>query len=86
MTTSLPKTALDEALARPRTPGEARRTLLRERGGSLATIARALGRDLSVVSRVNHGERRSHPIEEAIALRLGLSLEDAFPEWYRCRA
>ena len=54
-----------------------------ERGVSLTKIARALGKDLSTVSRVNNGERRSREIEEAIAERLGLSVRDAFPEWHR---
>jgi lambda repressor-like predicted transcriptional regulator len=56
--------------------------LLRDRGISLSDIARDLGKDLSIRSRVNHGQRRSREIEAAIALALGLSLADAFPEWY----
>ena len=79
-------TALDEAQARPRTPGEARLTLLRDRGVFLANIARDLGRDLSVVSRVNRGQRRSEVIEQEIARRLGLSMPNAFPEWHRGQA
>ena len=74
-------TALAKARARPRTWGEAREILLRERGVSLAQIARAVGKDLSSASRVNRGQRRSRVIEQAIAHRLGLSLSDAFPEW-----
>jgi len=35
-----------------------------------------------VVSRVNDGKRRSRAIEGAIALRLGLPLHEAFPEWH----
>jgi hypothetical protein len=76
-------TALAEAQTRPRTLGEARRALLRERGVSLSDIAHDLGRDLSVVSRVNSGQRRSQVIEEEIARRLGLSVADTFPEWHR---
>ena len=83
MATPIPTTALDEVQARPRTPGEARLTLLRERGTSLANIARDLGRDLSMVSRVNRGQRRSQVIEGEIARRLDLSVPDAFPEWHR---
>ena len=83
MATSMPTTALDRAQARPRTPGEARLTLLRDRGIFLADIARDLGRDLSVVSRVNRGQRRSLVVEQEIARRLGLSVPDAFPEWHR---
>jgi hypothetical protein len=76
-------TALDEAQTRLRTPGEARLTLLREGGVTLANIARDVGRHLSVVCRVNRGQRRSERIEQEIARRLGLSVQDAFPEWHR---
>jgi hypothetical protein len=81
-----PTTALDEAQARPRTPGEARLALLRERGICLTNIARDLDRDLSTVSRVNRGQRRSELIEREIAHRLDLSMPDAFPEWHRAPA
>jgi hypothetical protein len=77
-----PRSPLDKAQWRPRTRGEARLALLRERGVSLSDIARDLGKDLSVVSRVNGGLRRSREIEEAIARQLRLSMPDAFPEWY----
>ena len=77
-----PGTPLDKARSQLRTRGEARRALLRERGVSLSDVARDLGKNLSVISRVNGGERRSRLIEEAIAQRLGLSLQEAFPEWY----
>ena len=77
-----PGSPLDKARSRPRTRGEARRALLRERGISLSAIARELGKNLSVVSRVNGDQRRSRLIEAAIARRLGLSLTEAFPEWY----
>lgn len=56
--------------------------LLRERDISLADIGRALGRDLSIVSRVNNGQRRSQTIEREIARRLDLSEQEAFPEWH----
>ena len=82
MSTPPPRTPLDSAQARPRTLGEARRDLLRERGFSLSDIARDLGKSLSVVSRVNRGLRRSRDIEKAIAHALGLSLREAFPEWH----
>lgn len=77
-----PGTPLDKAQSRPRTRGEARRALLRERGISLSDVARDLSKNVSVVSRVNGGQRRSRLIEHAIAERLGLPLGDAFPEWY----
>ena len=77
-----PETPLDKAQSRPRSRGEARRALLRERGVSLSDIARALGKDLSVVSRVNGGLRRSRDIEQAIARQIGLPVEEAFPEWH----
>jgi lambda repressor-like predicted transcriptional regulator len=77
-----PGTPLDKAQSRPRTRGEARRTLLRERGISLSDVARDLSKNVSVVSRVNGGLRRSRLIEHAIAERLGLPLREAFPEWY----
>ena len=77
-----PGTPLDKALSRPRTQGEARRALLRERGVSLSDVARDLRKNLSVVSRVNDGKRRSRAIESAIAHRLGLPLHEAFPEWH----
>ena len=86
MATPLPPTALDKAQARPRTPGEARLALLRDRGVFLADIARDLGRDLSMVSRVNRGQRRSELIEREIARRLDLSVPDAFPEWHQGQA
>src|SRR6266536_1839854 len=73
----------DAALAQSRTRGEARRALLRARGLTLAALARELACDLSVVSRVNAGKKRSAPVEHAIARRLGVPLERAFPEWYR---
>ena len=82
MTTSWKPTLLATVQAQPRTRGEARRALLRERGVSLSDIARDLERDLSVVSRVNNGSRRSRAIEQEIARRLSLPLADAFPEWY----
>lgn len=47
---------------------------------TLADIARALDVDLSVVSRVNRGERRAARVELMIARSLGLSVTDAFPE------
>jgi lambda repressor-like predicted transcriptional regulator len=77
-----PATALDKAQSRRRTRGEARRALLRERGISLSDVARDLGKHLSVVSRVNGGQRRSRVIEAALAQRLGLAVHEAFPEWY----
>lgn len=76
------KTPLDRALSQPRTRGEARRALLSARGLTLADIARALGCHLSVVSRVNAGKKRSGPAERAIARQLGLTVGEAFPEWY----
>ena len=75
-----PGTPLDKAKSRTR--GEARRALLRERGISLSDVARDLNKNVSVVSRVNGGQRRSRVIEHAIAERLKLSLREAFPEWY----
>lgn len=69
-----------QARARWRTPGEARLALLSERGVSLREIGRAVGKTISLVSRVNHGLRRSAAIEQEIADRLGLSVPDAFPE------
>ena len=77
-----PGSPLDKAQSQPRTRGEARRALLRERGVSLSDIARDLGKNLSVVSRVNTGQRRSREIEAAIAEGLGLPVLEAFPEWY----
>jgi lambda repressor-like predicted transcriptional regulator len=80
------RTALAKVRARPRKWAEARAILLKERGVSLAKVARALGKDLSSVSRVNRGQRRSQGIEAAIARRLGLSVEEAFPEWRHQRS
>jgi transcriptional regulator with XRE-family HTH domain len=81
-----PHTPLGKARARLRTWGEARQVLLRDRGLSLSDIARDLGKNLSVLSRVNHGQRRSREIEQEIARRLGLSEADAFPEWHGRRS
>jgi transcriptional regulator with XRE-family HTH domain len=78
-----PHAAVDRARARLLTRGEARLKLLRSRRISLSQIARDLGKNLSAVSRVNRGERRSREIEQEIARRLDLSPSDAFPEWYR---
>ena len=72
---------VDKARARPRTLGEARLMLLRERRISLGDIARSLGMGISAVSRVNKGTRRSQTIEREIARRLTLTEEEAFPEW-----
>jgi lambda repressor-like predicted transcriptional regulator len=77
-----PGSPLDKAQSQPRTRREARLALLRERGVSLSDIARELDKNLSVVSRVNGGQRRSREIEAAIARALGLSVREAFPEWY----
>jgi hypothetical protein len=77
------QTALAKVRAPPRKWGEARATLLKERGVSLVDVVRAFGKDLSFVSRVNRGQRRSQEIEAAIARRLGLSMGEAFPEWRR---
>ena len=71
---------LGKARARLRTWGEARLALLRERGVSLTDVAHNVAKDVSFVSRVNRGQRRSQVIEQEIARRLGLSEEDAFPE------
>jgi transcriptional regulator with XRE-family HTH domain len=60
--------------------------LLQERDISLSDIARRFGRSLSFVSRVNNGQRRSQTIEREIARRLGLSEEEAFPEWHDRRS
>jgi lambda repressor-like predicted transcriptional regulator len=75
-------TPLDKALSEPRSRGEARRTLLRARGLTLADVARELGCHLSIVSRVNAAKKRSAVVERAIARRLGLRVRHAFPEWY----
>jgi transcriptional regulator with XRE-family HTH domain len=72
---------LDLPLSQRRTRGEARRALLRARGVTLAALARELGCHLSTVSRVNAGKKRSAVVEAAIARRLGLTIDDAFPEW-----
>jgi hypothetical protein len=74
-----PQTRLDKV--RLRSWGEARQALLREQSVSLTAIAHDLGKDLSIVSRVNRGQRRSREIEQEIARRLGLTVADAFPEW-----
>ena len=71
MSSSRDRTALAKVRTRPRTWAEARAILLRERGVSLAKVARALVKDLSSVSRVNQGQRRSQEIEAAIATRVG---------------
>src|SRR5712691_8978657 len=82
MTTSRSITALGAAQASPRSLGEARLTLLRERGVSLSEIARDVGKSLPSVSRVNRGTRRARAIEREIARRLGLAVPDVFPEWH----
>jgi hypothetical protein len=56
--------------------------LLQERDVSLTDIARDLAKSLSLVSRVNRGQRRSQTIEREIARRLDLSEREAFPEWH----
>jgi transcriptional regulator with XRE-family HTH domain len=75
-------TPLDRVVSQPRTNGDARRALLRARGLTLAAIARRLGLHLSTVSRVNAAQKRSASVERALARGLGLTLAQAFPEWY----
>lgn len=75
-----PGTPLDKARMEPRTLGEARRRLLLDRGHTLSALAKRFGRDLSLVSRVVSGKKRSRPIERKIARALGLPVEAAFPE------
>ena len=77
---------LDRIRVRRRTFGEARLTLLRERGVSLTEIAHRLGVSLPAVSRVNRAERRSRAVEREIARRLGLTEAQAFPEWQNAGA
>jgi transcriptional regulator with XRE-family HTH domain len=72
---------LDLPLSQRRTRGEARRALLRARGITLAALAREIGCHLSTVSRVNAGKKRSAAVEAVIARHLGLTIDDAFPEW-----
>lgn len=62
-----------------------RKAALRRRRGSLTAIAERLGVSLGHVSRVVSGERRSPRLERAIARSLGMSLRQAFPEWYSDR-
>ena len=76
------RSPLDRVRVRPRTFGEARLTLLRERRVSLTDIAHAVGVGISSVSRVASGQRRSRTIEGEIARRLGLTKAEAFPEWH----
>jgi transcriptional regulator with XRE-family HTH domain len=59
-----------------------RKALLRQRNRTLKELARRLGVSLGHVSRVVSGERHSPRIERAVARALGLSLREAFPEWY----
>ena len=79
------RSPLDKVRVRPKTLGEARLALLRERGAMLTDIAHALGVGVSSVSRVNKGVRRSQAVEREIARRLGLTEAEAFPEWHRER-
>jgi transcriptional regulator with XRE-family HTH domain len=80
------RSPVDKARERRKSFGEARLSLLRERGVSLTDIAHSVGIGLSAVSRVNRGERRSRAIEREIAQRLGLTEAEAFPEWRRRNA
>lgn len=54
---------------------------LRVKGTSLAAIARELGASVAAVSQTVLGAR-SHRIEEAIAAKLEVSVEEAFPARY----
>ena len=77
---AMARSPLDKVRVRPKTLGEARLILLRERDTSLTEIARSLGVTLSIVSRVNKGTRRSQMIEREIARRLMLTHQETFPE------
>lgn len=55
---------------------------LRERGSSLTQIANETGVLQSTVTVVSQGYRRSKRIEAAIALALGLTPQELFPERY----
>lgn len=56
-----------------------RKQLWAAKRGSFATVARATGISKNHVRLVFLGERRSEPVEEAIALVLGVPREIAFP-------
>lgn len=56
-----------------------RKELWRKRGGNLSALARALRVSRPHVLYVLQGERRSEPIEGAIAQVLGVSVDVAFP-------
>jgi lambda repressor-like predicted transcriptional regulator len=56
------------------------KTELRLVGSSLADIARDLGVSKQCVSAVVSGSKRSHRIEKHIATRLGLPLQEVWPD------
>lgn len=55
---------------------------LRLSGSSLAEVARELGITKQTVNTVVSGRSRSRRIEEAIAQKLGMSLEEVWPGRY----
>ncbi len=60
------------------TPTERKNALL-ERGISLASIARIIGRGQYHVAAVNRGDRRAAAVERAIAAAIGQPVEQVFP-------
>lgn len=58
------------------------KTRLRLMGSSLAGVARELGVTKQTVNAVLAGKGRSKRIEETIAQRLGLTVEEVWPDRY----
>jgi len=76
------RTLLDKALRSPRSLGEARMIVIRERFGTVSAAARRLEADIGLLSKVIRSKKRSRPLERRLARALRMRLLDLFPEWY----
>ncbi len=59
------------------------RARLRLAGSSFSAVAREMGISPASVSLVSQGRRRSKPVQQALAEKLGTTPEKIWPERYR---
>ena len=70
-------------MTRTRRQHESIKMRLRLQGSSLAEVARELAVTRTTVTAVSQGRCRSQRIEAAIAVKLGMNVEQLWPERYR---
>lgn len=70
-------------MTRTRRQHESIKMRLRLHGSSLAVVARELGVSRTTVTAVSQGRCRSQRIEAAIAAKLGVAVEQVWPDRYR---